>query len=340
MNLSKKQRLSLSSSDDLLIQHCCDIAWEAQTLALPNPSVGAIITRENGEILSKGVHSLAGTPHAEVIAIKQGYYALTQDSRILNLESSLELHDFLLSNHNGIFKNCSLYVSLEPCNHYGKTPPCANLIKELGFAKVIIGTKDSHTLASGGMQTLQEAGIPTSLSQIEQEAKKLLLPFEILRKKGRFVLFKIAMRLDGSYVNGQISAESSRIFTHNQRSVCDYLCISGATLRSDNPTLNARYALPPYDKHKQPKLCLFSTRESNPRFHIFRHAQEIESLKGFVVVEGGLNLLYALREYIDMLLVHKAFFCIDSHLTQQSKAMDFELLHTMNLGKDLGLWLH
>lgn len=340
MNLSKKQRLSLSSSDDLLIQHCCDIAWEAQTLALPNPSVGAIITRENGEILSRGVHSLAGTPHAEVIAIKQGYYALTQDSRILNLESSLELHDFLLSNHNGIFKNCSLYVSLEPCNHYGKTPPCANLIKELGFAKVIIGTKDSHTLASGGMQTLQEAGIHTSLSQIEQEAKKLLLPFEILRKKGRFVLFKIAMRLDGSYVSGQISAESSRIFTHNQRSVCDYLCISGATLRSDNPTLNARYALPPYDKHKQPKLCLFSTRESNPKYHIFRHAQEIESLKGFVVVEGGLNLLYALREYIDMLLVHKAFFCIDSHLTQQSKAMDFELLHTMNLGKDLGLWLH
>lgn len=330
----------MSSSDDLLIQHCCDIAWEAQTLALPNPSVGAIITRENGEILSKGVHSLAGTPHAEVIAIKQGYYALTQDSRILNLESSLELHDFLLSNHNGIFKNCSLYVSLEPCNHYGKTPPCANLIKELGFAKVIIGTKDSHTLASGGMQTLQEAGIHTSLSQIQEEAKKLLLPFEILRKKGRFVLFKITMRLDGSYVNGQISAESSRIFTHNQRSVCDYLCISGATLRSDNPTLNARYALPPYDKHKQPKLCLFSTRESNPRFHIFRHAQEIESLKGFVVVEGGLNLLYALREYIDMLLVHKAFFCIDSHLTQQSKAMDFELLHTMNLGKDLGLWLH
>lgn len=330
----------MSSSDDLLIQHCCDIAWEAQTLALPNPSVGAIITRENGEILSRGVHSLAGTPHAEVIAIKQGYYALTQDSRILSLESSLELHDFLLSNHNGIFKNCSLYVSLEPCNHYGKTPPCANLIKELGFAKVIIGTKDSHTLASGGMQTLQEAGIHTSLSQIEQEAKKLLLPFEILRKKGRFVLFKIAMRLDGSYVSGQISAESSRIFTHNQRSVCDYLCISGATLRSDNPTLNVRYALPPYDKHKQPKLCLFSTRESNPRFHIFRHAQEIESLKGFVVVEGGLNLLYALREYIDMLLVHKAFFCIDSHLTQQSKAMDFELLHTMNLGKDLGLWLH
>lgn len=330
----------MSSSDDLLIQHCCDIAWEAQTLALPNPSVGAIITRENGEILSRGVHSLAGTPHAEVIAIKQGYYALTQDSRILSLESSPELHDFLLSNHNGIFKNCSLYVSLEPCNHYGKTPPCANLIKELGFAKVIIGTKDSNPLASGGMQTLQEAGIPTSLSQIEQEAKKLLLPFEILRKKGRFVLFKIAMRLDGSYVNGQISAESSRIFTHNQRSVCDYLCISGATLRSDNPTLNARYALPPYDKHKQPKLCLFSTRESNPKYHIFRHAQEIESLKGFVVVEGGLNLLYALREYIDMLLVHKAFFCIDSHLTQQSKAMDFELLHTMNLGKDLGLWLH
>ena len=330
----------MNSSDDLLIKHCCDIAWEAQTLALPNPSVGAIITHKNGEFLSRGVHSLAGSPHAEVMAIKQAYFTLTQDSRILNLESSLELHNFLLHNHNDIFKNCSLYVSLEPCNHYGKTPPCANLIKELGFAKVIIGTRDSHTLASGGMQTLQEAGIHTSLSQIEQEAQKLLLPFEILREKGRFVLFKIAMRLDGSYVNGQISAESSRIFTHNQRSVCDYLCISGATLRSDNPTLNARYALPPYDKHKQPTLCLFSTRENNPRFHIFRNAEEIESLKGFVVIEGGLNLLSALRKYIDMLLVHKAFFCVDLNFTQKSNAMDFELLHTMNLGKDLALWLH
>lgn len=330
----------MNSSDDLLIKHCCDIAWEAQTLALPNPSVGAIITRENGEILSRGVHSLAGTPHAEVIAIKQAYFTLTQDSTISHLESSLELHNFLLSNHNGIFKNCVLYVSLEPCNHYGKTPPCANLIKELGFAKVVIGTKDSHTLASGGMQTLQEAGIHTSLSQIQDEAQKLLFPFEILQKKGRFVLFKIAMRLDGSYVNGQISAESSRIFTHNQRSVCDYLCISGATLRSDNPTLNARYATPPYDKHKQPTLCLFSTRENNPRFHIFRNAEEIESLKGFVVIEGGLNLLSALRKYIDMLLVHKAFFCVDSHFTQKSNTMDFELYHTMNLGKDLALWLH
>lgn len=338
MNLSKKQRLSLNSSDDLLIKHCCNIAWEAQTLALPNPSVGAIITRENGEIVSQGVHSLAGTPHAEVIAIKQAYFTLTQDSRILNLDSSLELHNFLLSNHNGIFKTCSLYVSLEPCNHYGKTPPCANLIKELGFAKVIIGTKDSNSLASGGIHTLQQAKIHTTLSQIE-EAKTLLLPFEILQKKGQFVLFKIAMRLDGSYTNGQISHETSRIFTHNQRSVCDYLCISGATLRSDNPTLNARYASPPYDKHKQPKLCLFSTRENNPRFQIFRNVQEIESLSGFIVVEGGLKLLYALREYIDMLLVHKAFFCVDSNLTYSSNAMDFELLHTMNLGKDLALWL-
>lgn len=329
----------MTSSDDLLIKHCCDIAWEAQTLALPNPSVGSIITRENGEILSQGVHNLAGAPHAEVIAIKQGYYALTQDSRILNLESSLELHNFLLSNHNGIFKNHSLYVSLEPCSHYGKTPPCANLIKELGFAKVIIGTRDSNTLAAGGMQILQEAGIHTSLSQIQEKAKKLLLPFEILKKRGQFVLFKIAMRLDGSYTSGQISAKTSRIFTHNQRSVCDYLCISGATLRSDNPTLNARYALPPYNKHKQPKLCLFSMRENNPRFQIFRHAQEVESLKGFVVIEGGFKLLYALREYIDMLLIHKAFFCIDSNLTQSSNPMEFELLHTMNLGKDLALWL-
>ena len=148
------------------------------------------------------------------------------------------------------------------------------------------------------------------------------------------------MRLDGSYASGQISCEKSRIFTHNQRSVCDYLCISGATLRSDNPTLNARYALPPYDKHKQPTLCLFSKRENNPRFHIFRKAEEIESLKGFVVIEGGLNLLSALRKYIDMLLVHKAFFCVDLNFTQKSNAMDFELLHTMNLGKDLALWLH
>ena len=112
-------------------------AWKYQGLTYPNPAVGCTVVGEHGEILAVEAHHKAGEPHAEVNALKAAYYKLTQDDTILSLTSSFDIHNYLLKNHNNIFKNCSLYSTLEPCSHIGKTPACANLIAKLGIKNVL-----------------------------------------------------------------------------------------------------------------------------------------------------------------------------------------------------------
>lgn len=341
----------MHSVDELLLQYCCTLAWEHQTLALPNPSVGAVVVAPDGRIIGTGVHIIAGSPHAEVLAIQKAYYELTQDKEILLCQSSADIHQYILNHHQGIFSQCSLYVSLEPCNHQGKTPPCAALIAALCFAKVCIAHSESNALATGGLAHLLKHNINAFITQssaIKHYAKSLLLPFEILRTKGRFVLFKLAQRLDGSYKNGRISCQDSRIFTHNQRSVCDYICISGATLRADNPKLNARYATPPYNSLATPQVLVFSRllqqlSESNPallhRVHFSSNILDVRDLKGFIIIEGGLSLLESMREEIDMLLLLKSPYTIQNEEMRTSFDEHFTLITQMSIGEDIALWL-
>lgn len=333
----------MNSSDELLLQHCCNIAWQAQTLALPNPSVGALITDSSGRILGRGVHMLSGSAHAEVLAIKEAYLTLSHDKKISHLTQSAALHEYILNNHCGLFKDCTLYVSLEPCNHQGKTPPCAALIAALGFKRVCIAASENYEHALGGAQNLIAQGIEVQFFSL-QSAYDLLLPFEILYKKKKFVLFKLAMRLDGSYTGGRISCDASRIFTHNQRSVCDMICVSGSTWRSDKPKLNARYTTPPYRPHT-PKIGVISRQEnillqSESTAFLIRCAEDFANIaEGFVIVEGGFNLLESLLPHIDMFLVHQAFSVAAGGCIAHNLHTNFALLHSMNLGEDIALWL-
>ncbi len=349
LRILKKQRLPLRSLDELLLHHCCTLAWEHQTLALPNPSVGALIVAPNEDIIGVGVHILVGSPHAEILAMKEAYYTLTQDKQILNLTESKDIHQYLLNNHQGIFTQCALYVSLEPCNHQGKTPPCAALIAELQFAKVCIATTESHQLAKGGLDYLLSKHINASVNLVlEHYAKSLILPFETMRTKGRFVLFKLAQRLNGDYKNGRISCQDSQIFTHNQRSVCDYICISGATLRTDNPQLNSRYATTPYDSTKAPQVLVFSHTQNKlkaenkileNRVHFSADIRDVRELKGFVIIEGGYYLLHSMRSEIDMLLLMQSPHTTQDSQTQTGFDESFSLIHQNTLGSDVALWL-
>lgn len=339
----------MHSSDELFLYHCCALAWQHQSLALPNPSVGALVVNANGHIIGSGVHIIAGGPHAEILAIKEAYIFLSKDNRISQCHTSESIHQYLLAHHQGLLSQCTLYVSLEPCNHYGKTPPCAALIAELGFAKVCIATRERHSLAIGGLEYLLAHhinAIHIESPAIAHIASSLLLPFEILRTKGRFVLFKLAMRLDGSYKNGQISHNVARTFTHNQRSICDYICISGATLRADNPKLNARFATAPYDNTKAPEAIIFSrTHSQMPKdsilLHRARFCKDISNLQGFIIVEGGWNLLFALQDSIDMLLFIQSLTLKENEAITHTHNINrnFMLLHQMPLGEDIAIWL-
>ncbi|MEJ2468733.1 MAG: riboflavin biosynthesis protein RibD, partial [Campylobacterales bacterium] len=102
-----------------------ETAWAYQGLTFPNPAVGAAVVDASGQVLSVEAHHKAGGPHAEVRALQHAFAALHNDPTILSLNDSSEIHNYLLLHHEGCFASCSIYVTLEPCAHFGKTPSCA-----------------------------------------------------------------------------------------------------------------------------------------------------------------------------------------------------------------------
>lgn len=189
----------------------------------PNPPVGAVIV-ENGEIIGKGWHKKAGMPHAEVEAIA-------------------DAHKKGFSN----FRNATIYVTLEPCSHYGKTPPCADLIVSEKFARVIIGTLDPNPLVNGnGVKILKDGGIDVATGIIEREAKRLVENFAtFITKKRAFLAVKWAQSLDGKIAakdgsSRWISSEKSLKFAHKLRNIYDAVIIGSGTLSADNPKLTVR----------------------------------------------------------------------------------------------------
>ena len=340
-------------SENLLMSLCIKHAWSFQTLTFPNPSVGAMVVDERGEILALEAHQKCGGPHAEVLALKTAYFKLTKDTRILPLEDSASLHDFLTQNHGGIFSKCNIFVTLEPCSCFGKTPPCAKLLATIKPQKVLIGALES-TQNSGGKALLESHHIPTQSGLLEQECLELLLPFSLHHKQGRFTLFKLACRLDGDYKSGVISAQDSRIFTHNQRSVATTLILSGNTLQNDDPLLDARFATPPYDSsHKPDILILTRQRNTLPRtLRIFQNQRNIQITEqiptlpqGFNIIEGGWGLFHTLREQIDMLALHLSPSLATSPAVstaphfQHPQNFQGKLLHTAKLGEDSLSWI-
>ncbi len=329
-----------------LLSLCIAKAWEVQTLALPNPAVGAMVLDSDYSILSLQAHQRAGTPHAEILALLQAYEKLTNTQT--NLTDSTQIHTFLQDNHNGIFYDKTLVITLEPCNHYGKTPPCAKLLSILKPQKIIIGARDEWGASSGGIQTLKQAHIDVCFLD-SAKARDLLLPFLCLRNTKRFILFKLATRLNGDYKSGIISCEDSRIFTHNQRCVATSIIISGETLRTDKPTLDTRLAsFPKHNPNVQilTRSTLQSSNYHTPLFGIKErevsvslHPNELKLDSGFHIIEGGFALFESLKDSIDMVLLHISPSIRASSHSKIQNSQDFEILHIAQLQKDALLWL-
>jgi diaminohydroxyphosphoribosylaminopyrimidine deaminase/5-amino-6-(5-phosphoribosylamino)uracil reductase len=186
-----------------------------------NPFVGAIIVDENDSIIGSGYHQKWGEKHAEVFAIE---------------EALLKTADL---------SNCTLYVTLEPCSHQGKTPPCTNLIIQTGIKKVVVGSVDPNPAVSG-IQLLQEKGIEV-IVQETHEAKQLNKVFFTNQQKNRpFVRLKMAATLDGKIADYAgtskwITNVSSRAFLHESiRANVDAIVSTAKTVLADQATLNIR----------------------------------------------------------------------------------------------------
>ncbi|MDQ4040450.1 MAG: bifunctional diaminohydroxyphosphoribosylaminopyrimidine deaminase/5-amino-6-(5-phosphoribosylamino)uracil reductase RibD [Actinomycetota bacterium] len=215
-----------------------ELAEHGRGRVSPNPLVGAVVVAANGEVAGEGWHDAFGGPHAEREAI-----AAAGD------------HDL----HGG-----TLYVSLEPCCHHGKTPPCTEAIVDAGIARVVVGSDDPTEKASGrGLGILRDEGIEVDLAEGEIVARARLLnqPFRKHARTGRpWVLFKSAMTLDGKVATETgdskwISGEDSRARAHEWRAQCDAVAVGIGTALHDDPLLTARIE----GVHRQPRRIVFDS---------------------------------------------------------------------------------
>ncbi|MCQ2703843.1 bifunctional diaminohydroxyphosphoribosylaminopyrimidine deaminase/5-amino-6-(5-phosphoribosylamino)uracil reductase [Helicobacter pylori] len=335
-----------------LLEMCLNKAWEYQTLALENPSVACMVLDKNHEILSLETHKKAKTPHAEVLAAKSALKILRPSLKndLEKLEDPKTLSDFLKTRHDNAFTDCVFLITLEPCNSYGKTPACSELLEILKPKRVVIAAEENEA-KKGGLARLQKAHIETMICcNLENKAKDLLLPFRVMEQKGRFNLFKLALRMNGDYHHGKITGQKSVIFTHNQRAICDTLIISGKTIRTDNPLLDARFCDSFYH-NKNPNIAILSKRSISPSSKVFfapnrlvntfHDPKDLPLDKGFNFIEGGWGLFESLRDKIDALLLHSHASMIGEAFSVIALKTPFKgrLLHAQILENEALLWI-
>ncbi|MEA1920890.1 MAG: bifunctional diaminohydroxyphosphoribosylaminopyrimidine deaminase/5-amino-6-(5-phosphoribosylamino)uracil reductase RibD [Campylobacterota bacterium] len=320
-----------------------DKAWSYQGLTFPNPAVGACVVGKNGEILAVNAHQKAGEAHAEVLALRDAYVLLTDDKAIAFTCKAHELHEYLLKNHQDIFQNCSIYVTLEPCSHEGKTPSCASLIAALGLKKVFIGHRDENPCASGGTSLLQEADTAIEINSDVENTYSLLYPF-LQWQKHSFVTFKWAQRLDGTIDGGTVSSKASREYVHAMRNVCDLLVIGGNTVRLDRPTLDSRMV-----KGKAPDILIYSHQDDFdrdiPLFQIDGRQVYIENslerMKDYknILIEGGRGMYEATKDVTDYYLTFISPQSGSGTMSLLNNKDDFHILHVRQIESDMMLWM-
>ncbi len=233
------------------MQRCLQLAERALGYTWPNPVVGSVIVH-NGTIIGEGYHMKAGGDHAEVTAIKS-----VSDRKFL--------------------KESTLYVNLEPCSHYGKTPPCAGKIIEEGIPRVVVGAIDTSSKVSGkGIEMLRSAGIEVVTGVCGEQSREINKRFFTFNELKRpYVILKWAMSADG-FIDVirpvgtpvkpyWITGMTERILVHKWRSEEQSILAGGGTIRSDNPQLNVRY----WHGNDPLKVIISRSSQLNPDAQVF-----------------------------------------------------------------------
>lgn len=212
------------NEDQFYIKRCIELAQKALGKIYPNPMVGSVIVH-NGRIIGEGYHHKAGQPHAEINAI-----------------NSVKEED------QHLMKEATIYVSLEPCAHYGKTPPCAVRLKEIGFKKVVIGCSDSHDKVNGkGVEILKShSHIEIVQNVLQEECRHLNKRFLTYHEKKRpYIILKWAESADGfldkDFQPTPISNLLASQYVHQMRAHEHAILVGTHTALNDNPSLTVRH---------------------------------------------------------------------------------------------------
>ncbi len=206
-------------NENIIMQRCLELAQKGGGTVSPNPMVGCVIVR-NSKIVGEGFHKKFGGPHAEIYALKHA---------------------------GNKAKGATLYLNLEPCAHFGKTPPCTYAIIQSGISQVVIASKDPNPLVSGkGIQRLRHAGIQVKVGLLEEEAEELNEKFFKYMETGfPFVGIRLAQTLDGKIADAAgkskwITSETARKEVHRLRNDYDAVLVGANTVLQDNPELTVR----------------------------------------------------------------------------------------------------
>jgi len=207
-------------SDEAYMNLALSLARRRKGLTHPNPTVGCVIVKE-GEIVGLGYHEKAGYPHAEVVALEQA---------------------------GSQARGATVYVTLEPCTHFGRTPPCADALIEAGVKRVVVATLDRNEIVKGkGVERLRSAGIEVDVGICEEEATLLNEDFFTYISEGRpFITLKLAQTADGKIATATgdskwITSLQSRKFAHRLRSEASAILVGITTVVKDDPQLTVRY---------------------------------------------------------------------------------------------------
>ncbi len=312
-------------------------AWKYQLLTYPNPPVGALILDAYGKIIAIEAHQKAGEEHAELRAV----ISALNLPQINNLPDPTSRHSYLIEQHKDAFKGCTIYTTLEPCNHYGSTPPCSLLLKEMGFSRIVFGMRDHNPKAIGGNEFLEHAGIEVIGPIMERECHDLITPF-LKWQESRFCFFKIAITLNGAYDGGTVSSLSSRKLVHQMRDRCDLLIIGGETVRHDRPTLDARLV-----NGKAPDVLILSSKRDfdrtiplfqvkNRQVYIEQTLDKIDAYQ-MIMIEGGDRILESTADVTDWVCLFQSAQMRPGKTLQY--ASHFERIHTQPLASDIVEWI-
>jgi diaminohydroxyphosphoribosylaminopyrimidine deaminase/5-amino-6-(5-phosphoribosylamino)uracil reductase len=245
------------TDNDIFMRRCLELASRAEGLTYPNPMVGCVIVHDS-KIIGEGYHLRSGGPHAEVIAIN----SVTDKAKL---------------------KKSTLFVNLEPCSHFGKTPPCADLIISNSIPRVVIGTIDTSEKVSGrGIALLKDAGCEVISGVVENECRWLNRRFFTCHEKKRpYIILKWARSADG-YIDIQrsedhktgpnwITGKPERILVHKWRASEQAILVGAGTVRADDPRLDVREWSGPSPK----KFILSSSGAINKKSSLFENNDSV-----------------------------------------------------------------
>ena len=254
------------------MRRCLQLAANGLLLARPNPMVGAVIVSGDGRIIGEGYHVRCGQGHAEVNAFAS---VKPEDERLL--------------------PSATMYVSLEPCSHYGRTPPCADLIIRKGVRRVVVGCIDPFAKVQGrGVQKLRDAGIEVAVGVLERECLELNKRFITFNSRHRpYVLLKWCRSADGfiddNFKPTMFSTPFTQMLSHKLRAEYDAILVGRVTAERDAPRLNVRHWSGPdpmrivIDRSRPFDPSVDFSQPVIPQLFTYLYDKGVQSL----IVEGG-----------------------------------------------------